>query len=216
MAFVQGFRIEFILIALNKPRHWDRYLVGSLVSLGYFGFLVAVTLFFMGIKYGADTVPLNFATVYIGFYMIVGTLDVVLSVAILSICANNVALLKTFDTLSIASDSTEAANRFVRLNRIPAIAQLFGDAFCCICFIAGALFDGGYTTSVVSILALPSQNLFLLYSIECMRRAQQCTRPATATTSSEVGGEPTTFGKVVGAPATKRTGELARFIVHHL
>ncbi|KAI8588280.1 hypothetical protein BDZ88DRAFT_199502 [Geranomyces variabilis] len=174
LALVQGFRIEFILIAFNRPRYWSRYIVLALLSMcGVLG-LLSVAIFFIGVTRGLAATPFHFGLPYVGGYVIVGLTDIGLSIALLSLFANYTTVMQTLDTLSLTSSSSndEHVRRFVLLNRVPAIVQLLGDVFFAFCYFIGALSSGGYTYSLMSTLGPPLQHLFLLYSVECMKRAQ--------------------------------------------
>ncbi|KAJ3011134.1 hypothetical protein HKX48_007000 [Thoreauomyces humboldtii] len=191
MSFVQGFRIEFILIATNRPRIWSGRFVAFIVTITTILGLLAIAIFLIGC-HSLPSAPISFSYPYSIGLLLVGLLDVVLSVTILTLCGSTERGLRTlasleFDVSSsvsvVGSTKTGASSRtermardvveFVRDNRAPALLQLLGDGAFAGCYLLGALSDGGYTFSLVSTLGIPVQNLFLLYSIESMRRAQQ-------------------------------------------
>ncbi|KAJ3012831.1 hypothetical protein HKX48_006062 [Thoreauomyces humboldtii] len=179
MGYVQGFRIEFILIATNRPRHWDKRILAVLLGICVILGLVSLAIFFVGTTHGVDHTPFNFILLYTGAYMIIGVTDVLLSMAILTICANNDAVIRTLDTLSFCdsemtkSNPTEKVRKFARENRIPALVQLAGDFIFATCYLIGILGPGGYTFGVVAIMGPTCANLFLLYSVESMKKAAE-------------------------------------------
>ncbi|KAJ3182854.1 hypothetical protein HDU85_002457 [Gaertneriomyces sp. JEL0708] len=172
-AVVQGFRIQFILIARNRPQHWKKPILLTFVGVGVVMGLAAVALFMTGVFSGIENVPLSPFVPYIGFFLITGVVDVVLSVYILRICANNNAVLNAFDKYNLTSATIDM---FVRQNRVAAALALVGELLFVICFLLGGLFNFGYTFSYLSTFGLPVQFTFLLHSLYCLRKTQEAKR----------------------------------------
>ncbi|KAI8995978.1 hypothetical protein BC832DRAFT_595672 [Gaertneriomyces semiglobifer] len=183
-AVVQGFRIQFILITKNRPQQWKRPILMGFVAVGVVLGMTAFSLFMVGVANGSDNVPISPFVPYILFLLITGLIDTVLSVYILRICANNVAVLNAFDKFNLTASTIDA---FVRQNRIAAALALTGDVIFVICFLLGGLFDFGYTFSYLSTLGLPVQFTFLLHSLYCLRKTQEAKRGVGRATAERSG-----------------------------
>ncbi|KAI8819707.1 uncharacterized protein EV422DRAFT_568669 [Fimicolochytrium jonesii] len=172
LTVVQRNRIEFILIATNRPRHWDKAIVGALVSHCLLFASTSMVAFLIGTTHGPQAVPFHYSIPIVLVFVLVGVVDTALSVATVNICANYDAMIRALGKSSSTSVSSRQVQKTARAIRFPAICQLIADGtFSCL-YLIGASGQVGYTLSQMSVLGPPLQYLFLLFSLECLKRAQ--------------------------------------------
>ncbi|KAJ3150601.1 hypothetical protein HDU89_003009 [Geranomyces variabilis] len=175
IAFVQGFRIEFILIAYNRPRRWKSLIVGTIFGLAAALGLLSAAMFWLGVICGVAAVPLHFAIPQLAGYFLTGCMDVILSATVLTICRNSFVVVRALGTTGVTCDAKKATmvRRFMSLHRRLCAIELCVVVVFTSLFFYGTAFGGGYTWGRLSIMGPCLQNLFLLYSVECMKTAQK-------------------------------------------
>ncbi|KAI8589800.1 hypothetical protein BDZ88DRAFT_122801 [Geranomyces variabilis] len=173
IAFVQGFRIEFILIAYNRPRRWKPLIVGTTFGLAATLGILSAAMFWLGVTCGIAAVPVHFAIPQLAGYFLTGCMDVILSATVLTICRNSFVVVRALGTTGVTCDAKKATlvRRFMTLNRRLGAIELCVVVVFTSLFFYGTAFGGGYTWGRLSIMGPCLQNLFLLYSVEGMRRA---------------------------------------------
>ncbi|KAI9100965.1 hypothetical protein DFS34DRAFT_676234 [Phlyctochytrium arcticum] len=179
IAYMQGFRIEFILIGAGKPRRWKKYYNWAVTGIGILCGLTFVICVMIGLTKGVDAQPLPFVYPYAFWLLFIAAVDTFLSIWILRITASQALLLSRYPELTSIS-----VGAFARQNNIAAVGQLIADVVLLGTYIIrNSVADMGYTFSYVSIFGLPLQLLMLMFSITVMQKA----RRAAATGQEQFG-----------------------------
>ncbi|KAI9100967.1 hypothetical protein DFS34DRAFT_684138 [Phlyctochytrium arcticum] len=197
IAYMQGFRIEFILIGAGKPRRWKKYYNWAVTGIGILCGLTFTIFLLIGLTKGVDAQPFSFVYPYAFWLLFTAAVDTFLSIWILRITASQALLLSRYPELTSVS-----VGAFARQNNIAAVGQLIADVVLLGTYIIrNSVADMGYTFSYVSIFGLPLQLLMLIFSITVMQKA----RRAAATGQEYVGS----MHNSKSAPPTSATATIA-------
>ncbi|KND00923.1 uncharacterized protein SPPG_04023 [Spizellomyces punctatus DAOM BR117] len=169
IAWVQEFRMDFLLVAYGRPRSFARKAVIANTLIGIV--LAALTLasWFLG-RYGR-AVPFGYGLPYAIWLAWVTAIDCLLSVALLRMSYQQTALLRSYDKLTISEVQT-FAHRF----KIAAVAQLLVIVIATVFFqFSSGNNTMGYSLGMLTTLSVPAQISVIIYSIwtlQSMERAR--------------------------------------------
>ncbi|KAI9093806.1 hypothetical protein DFS34DRAFT_696534 [Phlyctochytrium arcticum] len=172
--FMQGFRIEFILIGTGKSRNWKKYYSWALAALGTLCGVLFVTCLVIGLVKGVNAQPIGFVFPYVVWMFSAAMIDTFLSVCVLCITASQALLLSKYPELTMTS-----VGAFARQNNIAAMGQLITDLVLLGTYIIRYwIADVGYTFTYIAVLGLPLKVLMLLFSITVMQKARRAASAA--------------------------------------
>ncbi|KAI9100962.1 hypothetical protein DFS34DRAFT_612690 [Phlyctochytrium arcticum] len=179
--FMQGFRIEFILIGAGKSRNWKKYCSWVAAALGTVCGILFFTCLMIGLVKGVDAQPIGFVFPYAAWLLSAAIIDTILSIWILSITASQALLLSKYPQLTMIS-----VKAFARQNNFAAVGQLIADILLLSTYIIrNSVADMGYTFSYIAILGLPLKVLMLLFSITVMQKARRAASEAREYSSAQ-------------------------------
>lgn len=203
---VEGVRFDFVLILFAKPRSWTRRILVGYVIIASILFTIALAVFFVGARNGHESVGITYVLPYMIWYIVIGLTDVALSVMILHLSYNQTRIIRSYDTLTVAQ-----VQQFTRQCMIICGGHVIVVLAIFVLFNLSSGVEGlGYTCGVLATIAIPFQNIMLVFSIYALQKieALKNRRPTVAGSSkgdvSAVGnGEAKTVKNVMNASAKK-------------
>lgn len=164
---VEGIRVEFVLIVMEKSRLFVKRFMVGLMTIGVLLCIASVMLFVLGMKYGPEAVPFRYTWPYSIWFIIVGLTDIILSAILLHLCYRQTAIIKSYDMMTV-EEVRSFAQRFkiasaLQLAVIVAFATMFN-------FATASM---GYTFAWMTTLALPLQDAMMVYSVYTLQRMQE-------------------------------------------
>ncbi|KAI9100972.1 hypothetical protein DFS34DRAFT_692723 [Phlyctochytrium arcticum] len=202
--FMQGFRIEFILIGAGKSRSWKKYYTRVAAALGTVCGFLFFTCLMIGLVKGVDAQPIGFVFPYAAWLLSAAIIDTILSIWILRITASQALLLSKYPQLTMIS-----VKAFARQNNFAAVGQLIADVLLLSTYIIrNSVADMGYTFSYIAILGLPLKVLMLLLSITVMQKARRAASAAREFSSAQGRSGGTSASRSHFSPTGTKSGLL--------